>query len=182
MPEGRASFLKKEIFMITSMPGEKDFEKWKALWEQYREKLVPNRKSGEEILEYLEKNYVLTEIDGKEAFDTVYLSVKENNFLSERLPAGKEPVPKTFYLENSGAGAKFYLPENRDSNEIWGGEIERIFIGLDLVTGFFTVEGSSMLYDELVAFRGIDELDLKNYVITAQYVECAKKSGIELPE
>ena len=34
----------------------------------------------------------------------------------------------------------------------------------NVVTGFFMVEGSTMLWDELCAVRGLDERDLKNVV------------------
>lgn len=41
----------------------------------------------------------------------------------------------------------------------------------------FTGEGSTSLWDELCAFRGVDEQDLQNYVIMAQYVNAVKRIG-----
>lgn len=32
------------------------------------------------------------------------------------------------------------------------------------------VEGSSYLYNELIAFSGLDEQDIKNYFLVAQYI------------
>ena len=58
-----------------------------------------------------------------------------NEYWAEKLPAGTAPSPRAFYLENEGAGRRFYLPENRDDPELWGGSVERIFVGVDLASG-----------------------------------------------
>ena len=100
-----------------------------------------------------------------------------NEYWAEKLPAGQQPIPKTFCLEDVGNGHKFYLSENKDSPDLWGDEITRIFVGVDLDSGFFTVEGSSMLWDEIYAFRGIDERDLKHCVRVAQYIAALKRFG-----
>jgi hypothetical protein len=71
--------------------------------------------------------------------------------------------------------SRYSFPENVDSTEIWGGNITRIFLGIDISTGFYTVEGSTMLHDELNAIRGLDEKDLHNFVIVAQYISALKK-------
>ena len=61
-----------------------------------------------------------------------------------------------------------------------------IFIGVELETGYFLVEGverstgefcaekTERLYDELVAFRGLDEKDLGNFYLVAEYVGATK--------
>jgi len=74
-------------------------------------------------------------------------------------------------IENSGKGS--YLYETLD--EIFSG-ID-IIVGIDLVTAFFLVEGSSRLWDELFEFRGLDSEDLKNYYHVVEYVACAEKCG-----
>lgn len=48
---------------------------------------------------------------------------------------------------------------------------------MDLSSGFYMVEGSSMLYDELRAFQCIDEKDLENYVVVANYIDALKRFG-----
>lgn len=161
-------------FLITQAPDRKTLEKWKALWEKQKDVLKPNRKSGKEILSYLESNYPLTEIFDDDALDVVSENVLMNEFSAEKL-CGKQPVPKAFYLENSGKGKKFYLPENQDPLSLWGEEITRIFVGIDITSGFFTVEGSTLLWDELCAFRGVDEADLQNYAVTAMYIEAKER-------
>jgi len=46
---------------------------------------------------------------------------------------------------------------------------------VELNSGYFLVEGSSLLWDELFAFRGLDEEDLKNYYLVAEYVACLRR-------
>lgn len=79
----------------------------------------------------------------------------------EKLPENVEPEPISFYVENEGKGRALYKGRNKKN---------KIFVGLDLATGYFTVEGSERLWNELFLFRGLDERDLKNYVIVAQYI------------
>ena len=37
------------------------------------------------------------------------------------------------------------------------------------------VEGSSQLWDELFAFRGLDDDDLTDFYLVAEYISCLKK-------
>lgn len=156
--------------MITSMPDEKTLAQWKAVWRQYKNQLRPNRKTGQELVEYLQAHYPLTEIEDSAAAQAVYDNVVMNAPFAEKIPAGEKPVPRTFFLENAGAGARFYRDENRDPFELWGAAIERIFVGIDVTTGFYMVEGSTLLWDELDAVRGLDAADLENFVCVAQYI------------
>lgn len=161
--------------MITNAPTIEMLEEWKSVWMQYKDILKPNRKSGMELLEYLQNKYTLTEIYEKEATDSIILSVTKNKVYAEKLPVGITPVPRAFFLENTGNSAIFYRDENKDSIEIWGRDITRIFVGIDEVTGFFTVEGSTMLWDEMCAFCGIDEKDLRNFVCVSEYINSLKR-------
>jgi len=168
--------------MITKEPTKEMFAEWKSIWSQYKEKLKPNRKSGKELLQYLQDKYVLTEIYDKNASDAVIGNITMNAPNAEKLPGGAIPVPRTFFLENTGNGEKLYQDENKDSVDVWGGDITRIFIGIDTVTGFFMVEGSTMLWDELYAFRGLDKKDLENYVCVAEYINSLKRFGYTIPD
>lgn len=163
--------------MITQEVTPKMLDEWKQTFEQYKDLLRPNRKSGAEILAYLQSNYVLTEITDPQVLSVISDNVSMNPFDAEKLSSGQHPMPKAFYLENVGNGRKFYLSENRDAPDVWGGEITKIFIGVDLCSGFYLAEGSTMLWDELCAFRGVDEKDLKEFVIVAQYINALKRFG-----
>lgn len=48
-------------------------------------------------------------------------------------------------------------------------------VGIEVKTSFIYVEGSSHFYDELTAYAGIDEEDIKNYFLVAQYIQCKEK-------
>lgn len=164
--------------MLLQEPTPEMLAEWNSLWTQYRDKLRPNRKTGPELLDYLCSKYTLTELQDQNAFDAVFLNVTKNEHLAEKLPEGAEPLPKTFFLENEGEGQIFYQPENKDPEAVWGGDITRIFVGIDLASGFYMVEGNSMLWDELYAFQGLDEKDLENPYCVAQYITCLKRFGM----
>ncbi|ODM25015.1 hypothetical protein [Acetivibrio mesophilus] len=161
--------------MITKEPTPEILGEWKSIWMQYKDILKPNRKSGQELLEYLQNKYILTEIHEKRATDAIIYNVTMNKVYEEKLPEGKTPIPRAFYLENAGNGEVFYRDENKDSMDIWGGDITKIFVGIDEVTGFFMVEGSTMLWDEMCAFCGVDEKDLQNFVCVAEYINALKR-------
>lgn len=163
--------------MIVQKPSKERLGEWKSIWIKYKDVIKPNRKTGRELLEYLQSKYALTEIFDADALDAISYTVTRNTYLSEKLSLGVAPVPRTFYLENAGQGEKFYLPENKDDEEIWGGDVTRIFVGIDLSSGFYLIEGSTMLWDELCCFQGIDEKDLQNYVIVAQYINALQRFG-----
>ena len=42
------------------------------------------------------------------------------------------------------------------------------------------VEGTSLLWDELYAFRGLDAQDLENYVCVAEYIACMQRFSLPM--
>lgn len=164
--------------MLTQEPTPEMYAEWKSVWEQYKDKLKPNRKSGQELLDYLLGKYALTEIYEEKAINVITYNVTMNKPLAEKLPHGVGPSPRAFFLENVGNGEVFYKSENRDPVEVYGEEITRIFVGIDLASGYFLVEGSRMLWDELYAFQGLDESDIENPYCVAQYIACLKRFNL----
>ncbi len=158
--------------MLMQKPALEMCEEWKSVWNQYKDRLTPNRKSGQELIDYLSKEYVLTEIHDKKAADVVRFNVTMNEVHASRLAPGAVPITKTYYVENQGNGCILY--ENVD--EIFK-DLEKIFVGIDVATGWYTVEGSSMLWDELCAFQGVDEVDIQNFYCVAKYIDCLKRFG-----
>ena len=142
---------------------------WRKIHKRFKDKLVPNRKSGNDVLQYLQSKYLLDEFNEEIGFQAVYETVLNNEFYKQKLPANSQPQPKTFILRNEGNGKLIY--ENQE--DIWEGC--RIFIGIDLSSGYVQVEGSCLLYDEIYAFQGIDEYDIENCVRVAEYISCLKK-------
>jgi hypothetical protein len=147
-------------------------QEWKALYSEYRDKLSPNRKPAHEIVKYLRDKYPLADITDASWGQTVIDNVVMNDPYKEKLPEGKKPSPVVFKIENISSGKRLY--EQQD--EIFNGS--PIVAGIDLETGYFHVEGSSDLWDELFAFRGLDEADLENFYLVAEYVNCLRKFGL----
>ena len=106
---------------------------------------MPDRKSGRDLLKYLQEKYVLEEIKDVKALEVVCGNVTENEVFSEKLPLGTLPDP--FYIKNQGEGKILY--ENKGEGEEVFADSEKIFVGIDLKTGYFTVEGSILLWNEL---------------------------------
>ncbi|MEA4911995.1 MAG: hypothetical protein VB092_05185 [Oscillospiraceae bacterium] len=154
-------------------------DRWRAIWERRKDGLRPNRKSGAAMLAYVQNRYVLTEIYEQNALAAIRDNVLLNAHLAQKLPRGAQPEPRAFFLENAGAGQRLYRPENRDDPDVWGGEVDRIFVGVDVSSGFYMVEGSSCLWDELCAFQGLDAQDIENFVSVGQYLDCLEGRAAE---
>lgn len=145
---------------------------WKDVWIEYKDKLLPNRKSGREVVEYLKSKYLLEELNDNDARQIVIDNLLYNKPLADKLPMGVKTSVVTFGIENKDNGK--FLYENQD--DIFKGN--NVFVGVELESGFFCVEGSSLLWDELYAFQGLDEKDIQNYFCVAEYISCLKKLGI----
>lgn len=162
--------------MVTEEPTKETTAQWRALWEGYRDRLRPDRVSGRALLGHLQGRYELTEMFDGWAAGCVTGSVLGNACCCEKLPAGARPAARTFYLENSGAGKALCEGESGDSAPR-GRASGRFFVGVDTVTGLFTVEGSSLLWEELCAVRGLDKEDTQNLVSVTQYVAARGRPG-----
>lgn len=152
--------------------GREEIDSWKRTFAEYRDRLVPNRKSGEELFAYLESRYRLTPPEGGRAEQTVVLNILENECFARELPSGAAPDPVCRIVEPDGAGDALY----RAQDELYSGC--KILVGIDLVSGYFSVEGSGLLWDELCAYRGLNENDLKNYYSVAEYIACLRRFGL----
>lgn len=155
--------------MIFGPASKEKLSEWREIHKQYKDKLTTNRKSGKEILVYLQNKYLLEEFNEERAFRAVYENVLKNEFQKQKLPLNSQPEPKTFILKNEGNGKTIY--DNQEP--IW--ENCPIFIGIDLSSGYVQIEGSCILYDEIYAFQGIDEYDIENCVRVAEYIDCVKR-------
>lgn len=125
--------------MITQSPTPEMLSQWKSVWLKHKNQLKPNRKTGTELLAYLQTQYILTEIFDEGAARAIVSNVTLNKPFAEKLPLNTQPVPRAFYLENEGKGKRFYLPQNKDPIGLWGGDITRIFVGVDTASGFYMV-------------------------------------------
>jgi hypothetical protein len=147
-------------------------EGWKEVWQKYKSKLLPNRKSGREVVEYLKNKYLLEELHDDNAKQVVIDNVLNNKRYADKLPMGAEPSAVMFVVKNKDNGKLLY--DNQD--DVFKGI--NVFVGVDLESGFFYVEGSSLLWDELYVFQGLDEKDIQNYFCVAEYISCLEKFGL----
>lgn len=155
--------------MLMQEPTSEAIEEWKAMYVEYKMKLYPNRKTALEIIEYLKQKYPIAEQTKEELKQVVVNNVIENEGYSNKLPNSKMPVAKVFYVENIGLGKRLYEKQDDVFKK------NKILVEVELESAFFMVEGSSMLFDELFAFRGLDKDGLNNFYLVAEYITCLKK-------
>ncbi|MDD4347175.1 MAG: hypothetical protein PHZ11_09930 [Desulfitobacteriaceae bacterium] len=158
--------------MLMRAPTPEMVENWKRIWIEYKDKLLPNRKSGAEVVDYLTNKYPLRELHDDKATQVVLDNVVYNKPFADKLPIGADPSAVTFIVKNTGTGKVLY----KNQDKIFKGN--SIFVGIDLNSGYYCVEGSSMLWDELCAFQGLDKSDLQNYYRVAEYISCLKRFGL----
>jgi GNAT superfamily N-acetyltransferase len=65
-------------------------ERWKEVWNEYKDKLLPNRKSGKEVVEYLKNKYLLEELHDDNANQVVINNVLYNKPYADKLSMGEE--------------------------------------------------------------------------------------------
>ena len=123
-------------------------------------------------MEYLNQKYPLRELDSQAARQVVLSNITMNEPMAAKLSRDVQPKVVTFIVENADAGQALY----EDRPNVYQGA--DIFVGIELESGIFQVEGSSDLWDELLAFQGLDEQDLENYYLVSEYVSCLKKFGL----
>lgn len=157
--------------MLMQEPTPEMVRSWKETYKTFRPGLKPNRKPIQDVIAYLKENYPVRERTEQNILQVVTENVTRNEYSAHKIPPGKPPLAQVFQIENTGTGKNLY--ENQD--EIFKGCT--IIVGFELESGYFMVEGSSQLWDELFIYRGLDEDDLNNYYLVAEYVACVKKSG-----
>lgn len=155
--------------MLMQEPTEKMIKEWQDIYNKNKDNLKPNKKGGLEIVEYLKENHSVVEVENSELEKVVYDNIVLNEYSNKKL-CGKAPVIKLFEVTDKN------LYEKQDN--VFKGI--KIVVGVELNTSYIFVEGSSYLYDELMAFTGLDAKDITNYFLVAQYIKCKEKFNIEL--
>ena len=70
-------------------------DEWKKIFEENRASLMPNRKTGIEIDNYLKTHYYVMPINTDKANKVVVENIMNNEPLKEKLPQGVLPCPAT---------------------------------------------------------------------------------------
>lgn len=136
--------------MLMQKPTEEMIEEWKQIYEEYHDRLRPNRKSGEEVDRYFRDKYSAQDFPSPEFKSMIEEQILQNDFIRKKL-YNQEPRVRTYWLND-------------------------VLVAIDLTSGEFHVESKNFLkmqeiYDDLFAFRGLDEKDLENFFLVAQYVQ-----------
>ena len=145
--------------MLTEEPTEETVREWRRIHSEYRDRLKPDRKTGAQVNAYFTDRYSPERYNSPRFIDIVKDNIMLNEYNREKLPPGAQPEILTYTLDNGS-----------------------VLVGIDLTTGFIHVESGDIqraaeLYDELFLFRGLDEKDLDNCFLTAQYIQCKKQKG-----
>jgi hypothetical protein len=144
-------------------------EEWKQIFRQYGARLAPNRKTGAEVLRYLKDKYPLEESEDDRWKRVTLGNMMQNRRFAEKQPAGKAARTAVFHVLNTGSGKTLYKKQDGPFKG------QAITVGVESRTGAFHVEGSSLLWDEIFAYRGLDEQDLQSFYMVAEYVNCLKR-------
>jgi len=158
--------------MQTTQATQEDIARWKRIYEEYRPRLRPNRISGAALYAYLESRYPLLCMEDTRADQVVTDNILKNACFASLLPEGEQPEPVCCAIEPVGSGLTLYHAQDA----VFSGC--DIIVGIDLVSGYFLVEGSSLLWDELYAHRGLNESDLENFYSVAEYIACLTRFGM----
>lgn len=158
--------------MLMEKPTAEMIQEWKRIFNEYKGRLLPNRKNSVEIIAYLKAKYPTVEIADKKWKKMISSEITGNKPYAEKLPEGKETEVVIFEIANKDAAVKLYDKQD----DIFKGQ--KIYVGIELETAHIHVEGSSLLSDELFTFRGLDKADLENYFMVSEYIIGLKKFGL----
>lgn len=153
--------------MLMQESTEEMIKEWQDIYNKNKDKLKPNKKTGIEIIEYLKETHSVIEVENLELEKIVYDNIVLNEFSNQKL-CGKNPIIRLLEVTDK----KLY--EKQD--DVFKGI--KIIVGIELKTSYIFVEGSSYLYDELMAFTGLDDKDITNYFLVAHYIKCKEKFNI----
>lgn len=118
-------------------------------------RIYPNRKTGCEVDAYFKKKYPYQLFDSEEFCKVVEANIMENSHSREKLPDGEVPNIRSYCADG-------------------------VLVGIDLTSGEFHIESDDIekaipIYDDLFVYRGLDEADLKNYILVAEYIKLTEK-------
>lgn len=143
--------------MLTHEPTPELIAEWKRIFESARPHLQPNRKSGIEVDAYFRAHYPHEVFQDAHFCEIAASNILLNEALAEKLPPGMLP-------------------------EITAYRTGDVLVGIDLVTGFIHAECEDIekvipIHDDLFVYRGLDEADLQNFFLVAEYVSLSGEKG-----
>ena len=141
--------------MLTTKPTAEMIAEWKRIFEIYHLALKPDRKSGNEVDQYFREKYTHQLFDNAEFQKIASLNILENDYFKRKLPKDTLPNIQSYQTGN-------------------------VHVAIDLYTGEFHIESENIeevipIYDDLFVYRGLDEEDLKNFFLVAEYIKLSRK-------
>lgn len=158
--------------MLTTPPTPALIAHWQSVFKTHQPRLVPNKKSTDQVIAYLRQKYPLEAVESAAALAVVTGNITANRCFAEKCPPGRSLRPVVFAITRQGNGVSLY----EQQEALFKGS--PIMVGLEHETAYVAVEGSGALADELVAFAGLDAFDLKNYYLVANYIACLERFGL----
>lgn len=136
--------------MLINEPTAEEITEWKRIFEANHSIMKPNRKNGNEVIRYFKEKYPYQFLDNAKFQEVVAQNILMNEISRSKLPNGVLPNIQSY-------------------------QIDDVLIGIDLISGEFHMECENMekcvpIYDDLFVYRGLDEEDLKNFFLVAEYV------------
>lgn len=144
-------------------------KKWMDTYKKYVPMLAPNQRTITEVIEYIKSKYPMVENESEKYKSVVVNNITMNKVFAKRIPDGKELNSIVFFIKNEGNARTLYENQEAIYKDV------PIIIGMESETGFVLVEGSKELYDEIVAFKGLDSHELTNFYLVSNYIRCLKK-------
>lgn len=143
--------------MLTVEPTKEMIEEWKRIYRRNKGKLHPNRKTGLQVDAYFKRKYAFELFESPEKNEVVFLCIMENEYDREKLPIDALPEIQLYKKE-----------------DVW--------VGIDLKSGYFMVESLNEekmkeIYDDLFLYRGLDQKDLENFFLVAEYVRLQNENN-----
>ncbi len=153
------------------------------LFIKYSPILRPNRKTVAEIIEYIKAKYPVEEDNSPRAKRAVEINVL-NNFSKDK-EIKETPLKITVLnIKNEGAAKVLYDFQEQEHLEFiekmkhvranFEGYLFKnspIHIGVEENSDYMFINGSGLLADEITIFRGLDEEELKDKYLVANYVK-----------
>jgi len=141
--------------MLTTAPTSEMIAEWKRIFEEYHSVLTPDRKSGIEVDRYFREKYPYQLFDNSEFRQIAALNITENEYFRRKLPKDTLPDIQSYKTVN-------------------------VLVAIDLCTGEFHIESENIedvipIHDDLFVYRGLDEEDLRNFFLVAEYVKLSRK-------
>lgn len=140
--------------MITKLATKKQLAAWKRVWLEKAGGMRPNRIGGEALNAYFLQNYAARPFENAAFREAVSENAAEA------------------YGEKAGTPSEILC-------YVTDGDV---YVGIDPRSGAFHVESEDVekcvpIWNDLFVRRGLDENDLKNFVLVGQYAELSEEDG-----